>query len=52
MCEPPSFHRFLGDPAVLAATSEKIRRVLGWEPQHSGIESIVRSAWEWHKSRD
>ena len=40
-----------GDPAVLVASSEKIRRVLGWKPQHSDIESIVRSAWEWHKSR-
>ncbi len=40
-----------GDPAVLVASSEKIRRVLGWNPQHSDIESIVRSAWEWHKSR-
>jgi len=40
-----------GDPAVLVASSEKIRRVLGWEPQHSDIESIVRSAWEWHKAR-
>ena len=40
-----------GDPAVLVASSEKIRRVLGWEPQHSDIESIVRSAWEWHRSR-
>jgi UDP-glucose 4-epimerase len=40
-----------GDPAVLVASSEKIRRVLGWQPQHSDIESIIRSAWEWHKSR-
>lgn len=40
-----------GDPAVLVASSDKIRRVLGWEPQHSDIESIIRSAWEWHKSR-
>jgi UDP-glucose 4-epimerase len=43
--------RRAGDPAVLIASSEKIRRVLGWEPQHSDIESIVRSAWEWHQSR-
>jgi UDP-glucose 4-epimerase len=42
--------RRAGDPAVLVASSEKIRRVLGWEPQQSDIESIVRSAWEWHKS--
>jgi UDP-glucose 4-epimerase len=40
-----------GDPAVLVASSEKIRRVLGWEPQQSDIESIVRSAWAWHKAR-
>jgi UDP-glucose 4-epimerase len=40
-----------GDPAVLVASSEKIRRVLGWQPQQSDIESIVRSAWEWHKGR-
>jgi UDP-glucose 4-epimerase len=42
--------RRAGDPAVLVASSEKIRRVLGWEPRQSDIESIVRSAWEWHKS--
>jgi UDP-glucose 4-epimerase len=39
-----------GDPAVLIASSDKIRKVLGWEPHYSDIESIVRSAWEWHQS--
>jgi UDP-glucose 4-epimerase len=39
-----------GDAAVLVASSEKIRRVLGWNPQHSNIECIVQSAWEWHKA--
>ena len=43
--------RRAGDPAVLVASSEKIRQVLAWNPQHSDIESIVRSAWQWHKSR-
>ncbi len=42
--------RRVGDPAVLIASSEKIRRVLGWNPQRSDIESIIRSAWEWHRS--
>ncbi len=42
--------RRAGDPAVLVASSEKIRSVLGWNPQHSDIESIVGSAWEWHKA--
>jgi UDP-glucose 4-epimerase len=39
-----------GDPAVLIASSEHIRKMLGWNPQASDIESIVHSAWEWHKS--
>jgi len=43
--------RRAGDPAVLVASSEKIRRVLGWAPQQSDIESIIRSAWEWHKKQ-
>lgn len=43
--------RRAGDPAVLVASSEKIRRMLGWKPQHSDIETIVRTAWVWHKSQ-
>ena len=39
-----------GDPAVLIASSDKIRQVLGWKPQHDDVESIIRSAWDWHKS--
>ena len=37
-----------GDPAVLVASSEAIRRDLGWTPQHTRIDSIVESAWRWH----
>ncbi|MGI5485942.1 UDP-glucose 4-epimerase GalE [Microtetraspora malaysiensis] len=37
--------RRLGDPAVLVASSEKIRRELGWEPGHTTLHSIVRDAW-------
>lgn len=39
-----------GDSAVLIASSEKIKRELSWQPQHSDIEAIVRSAWQWHSS--
>ena len=39
-----------GDSAVLIASSEKIKRALGWQPRHSDIEAIVRSAWEWHST--
>lgn len=39
-----------GDPARLVASSEKIRRELGWVPGHSDSKEILESAWEWHKS--
>jgi UDP-glucose 4-epimerase len=42
--------RRAGDPAVLIASSDKIRRLLGWNPQYSDVERIIASAWEWHKS--
>jgi UDP-glucose 4-epimerase len=41
--------RRAGDPAALVASSERIRRDLGWEPQYPGIEEIVGSAWAWHR---
>lgn len=42
--------RRAGDPAKLVASSEKARTVLGWQPKHADIESIVESAWNWHKN--
>ena len=39
-----------GDPPVLVASSDKIRRELGWSPKFSTLESILRSAWQWHSS--
>jgi UDP-glucose 4-epimerase len=36
-----------GDPAVLVASSEKIKRELGWEPQYPELEAIIGSAWDW-----
>jgi len=39
-----------GDPAVLIASSEKIRRELGWQPRFADLPSIVESAWQWHRS--
>ena len=38
-----------GDSARLVASSEKIRRDLGWKPQHDSLKEIIGSAWEWHK---
>jgi len=36
-----------GDPAVLVASSEKLKRVLSWEAAHSSLEEILQSAWDW-----
>lgn len=43
--------RRTGDPAVLVASSEKIVRELGWRPQYPELDTIVESAWKWHKAR-
>ncbi|HWB32230.1 MAG TPA: UDP-glucose 4-epimerase GalE [Acidobacteriaceae bacterium] len=40
-----------GDPAVLVASSEKIKRELGWQPRFADLDSIMASAWEWHQKR-
>ncbi|HHV12768.1 MAG TPA: UDP-glucose 4-epimerase GalE [Clostridiales bacterium] len=42
--------RRAGDPAVLIASSEKAKKVLGWKPQHADLEEIIASAWNWHKN--
>lgn len=38
-----------GDPAVLVASNEKLKRFLGWEARHSSLEEIIQSAWEWRR---
>ena len=38
-----------GDPPVLIASNQKARREIGWTPQHSSLENIITSAWEWHQ---
>jgi UDP-glucose 4-epimerase len=39
-----------GDPAVLVASSEKIKRELGWKPKYFELDAIVRSAWDWRRA--
>jgi UDP-glucose 4-epimerase len=39
-----------GDPPELVAASEKVRRVLGWEPRKPEIETMIADAWEWHQA--
>ncbi|WP_214874828.1 UDP-glucose 4-epimerase GalE [Exiguobacterium sp. CH10] len=40
--------RRAGDPAKLIASSDKARRVLGWTPTRSDVETILTDAWNWH----
>lgn len=37
-----------GDPATLIASSQRIKKELGWNPQNENLEAILRSAWKWH----
>ncbi len=39
-----------GDPASLVASSERIKKDLGWTPQYPALESIIETAWHWHKT--
>lgn len=38
-----------GDPAVLVASSDKIRGELGWKPAFSELDSIITTAWKWKR---
>ena len=42
--------RRAGDPAQLIASSQKARDILGWKPQYDDLETIISSAWNWHKN--
>ena len=43
--------RRAGDPAVLVASSARIRADLGWSPQRQDLDTIVGSAWAWMRAR-
>jgi UDP-glucose 4-epimerase len=38
-----------GDPPRLIASSDKIKRELGWKPEFQSLEAIMESAWKWHQ---
>ena len=41
--------RRAGDPAQLIASSEKARKVLGWQPRYTDVEQVIGTAWTWHQ---
>jgi UDP-glucose 4-epimerase len=42
--------RRAGDPAVLVAASNKIRKELDWAPRFPHVREIIESAWQWHQA--
>jgi UDP-glucose 4-epimerase len=41
--------RRAGDPAILFASSDRVRRELGWQPQYEDVDAIVETAWRWRE---
>lgn len=40
-----------GDPSTLIANTDKFKKATGWEPKHSDLDTIAKSAWLWYNSR-
>lgn len=38
-----------GDPAQLVGSSDKVITEFGWKPYYTDLESIIETAWKWHK---
>ena len=38
-----------GDPACVVASADKIRQVLGWQPEYDSLDTIIRSALLWEQ---
>jgi UDP-glucose 4-epimerase len=38
-----------GDPPILVATSDKVRKEFNWEPKYSDLKTIIETAWKWHQ---
>ncbi len=40
-----------GDTDIMVASPQKIMDTFGWRPGHSSLENIIRTAYDWHKSK-
>ncbi len=43
--------RRAGDPSILVGSSDRVRKVLGWNPEFPKLEDIIAHAWTWHQQR-
>ncbi|MDD4937810.1 MAG: UDP-glucose 4-epimerase GalE [Candidatus Shapirobacteria bacterium] len=41
--------RRVGDPPILVADSTKAKNILNWQPKYADLETIIDSAWKWHR---
>jgi UDP-glucose-4-epimerase GalE len=41
--------RRAGDPPILVASADKVRRELGWTPRYPDLRAILETAWNWHR---
>ncbi len=41
-----------GDPATLIASSDKIKKDLGWDPEFASIDEIIQTAWDWKERHE
>lgn len=41
-----------GDPDKLVACPDKIKKAIGWKAEHSSIDNIIKTAWEWYNSKE
>lgn len=39
-----------GDPSIIYADNTKAKTILGWNPEHSDLETIIQTAWKFHTS--
>lgn len=40
-----------GDTDQLVADPSKIKKEFNWQPKHSDLETIIKTAYQWHKSQ-
>nr|WP_199305699.1 UDP-glucose 4-epimerase GalE [Pseudanabaena sp. FACHB-2040] len=40
-----------GDPPALVGSSDRARKILGWQPQYADLITMMQHAWQWHQKR-
>ena len=40
-----------GDPPIIYADNSKAEKELGFKPKYSDLETIIKTAWQWHKKK-